>query len=157
MGWSDPEAVLLFCERVAELNLDWLEEPLPADDLKGYAWLRERSAIPIAAGEHEFTAAGFADLMERGCCDIYQPDACWCGGMTENIKIYELAGTHGVQVCPHRGAEPWGLHALAALNDAPLAETGRPWMEWVGGVRFDKGTAAIASTPGFGVELSSRF
>ena len=29
------------------------EEPLPCDDLESYAWLIERSPVPIAAGEHE--------------------------------------------------------------------------------------------------------
>jgi L-alanine-DL-glutamate epimerase-like enolase superfamily enzyme len=41
----------------------YLEEPLPSDDLEGYAWLTSRSPIPIAGGEHEQTAAGFAELM----------------------------------------------------------------------------------------------
>ena len=160
MGWNDPERVLALCERLADLNLGWLEEPLPADDLKGYAWLRERSPIPIAGGEHEFTAAAFADLMQRGCHDIYQPDVCWCGGLTELVKIYEMAREHGVRVCPHRGSEPWGLPAIAALDNDPLAESGRPWMEWVGGTTVVNGVAQIAAAPGFGVnaeELGARF
>ena len=154
MGWRDAEAILRFCERVADLRLAWLEEPLPADDLDGYAWLCERSPVPIAGGEHEFTAAGCRHLMERGCHHIYQPDACWSGGMTELVKIYELADTHGVRVCPHRGAETWGLHAIAALDRAPLAECERPWMRWVGGVEQGRGLVRTKAAPGFGVDFS---
>ena len=160
MGWSDPEVVLALCERIADLNLGWLEEPLPADDLDGYAWLRERSPIPIAGGEHEFTAAAFAELMRRGCHDIYQPDVCWCGGFTQLVKIYAMAREHGVRVCPHRGSEPWGLHAIAALDEEPLAESGRPWMAWVGGSTVVNGAARTGTAPGFGVcaqELAARF
>ena len=160
MGWRDPKAVLALCERVADLQLGWLEEPLPADDLEGYAWLRQRSPVPIAGGEHEFTAAAFAELMARGCHDVYQPDICWCGGMTELVKIYELAREHGVSVCPHRGSETWGLQAIAALDPEPLAESGRPWMEWVGGRTFTDGKAQTRSSPGFGVDgeaLGARF
>ena len=56
MKWSDREAVLRLCERLARLDLAvaYLEEPLPSDDLAGYAWLTSRSPIPIAGGEHEF-------------------------------------------------------------------------------------------------------
>ena len=160
MGWRDPEVVLALCERVVDLDLGWLEEPLPADDLEGYAWLRERSPVPIAGGEHEFTAAAFAELMARGCHDIYQPDVCWCGGLTQLVRIYELAREHGVSVCPHRGSETWGLQAIAALDDEPLAESGRPWMDWVGGTTLVDGCARTSSAPGFGVDggaLSSRF
>ena len=90
--------------------------------------------IPIAGGEHEFTAVGFGDIIRRQLHHVLQPDACWCGGMTELVKIYRLRMLTAC-VCPHRGAEPWGLHALAALDPEPLAESGRPWMTWVEGNR----------------------
>ena len=153
MGWTDPARVLALCEEVADLGLVWLEEPLPSDDLDGYAWLTQRSPVPIAGGEHEFTARAFGELMDRGCHRIYQPDVCWCGGLTQLVEIYRLARDHGVRVCPHRGSEVWGLHAIAALDPEPLAESGRPWMEWVGGRELRDGRARWTGGPGFGVEL----
>jgi L-alanine-DL-glutamate epimerase-like enolase superfamily enzyme len=92
----------------------WIEEPLPADDLQGYGELRERCPIPIAGGEHEFTARGFAELIDRRLHQVFQPDVCWCGGMTELVKIYDRARGSGLRVCPHRGAEVWALQAMAA-------------------------------------------
>ena len=153
MNWTDREAVLALCERLVELDLRWMEEPLPADDLGAYAWLAERSPVPIAGGEHEFAARGFAELMARGCHAVYQPDVCWCGGMTQLVEIYRLANIHGARVCPHRGAETWGLHAIAALDPQPLAESGRPWMEWVGGHQIVGGRARWTGGAGFGVTL----
>ena len=153
MNWRDREAVLALCERLVELDLGWMEEPLPADDLDGYAWLTARAPVLIAAGEHEFTARSFAELMARGCHAVYQPDVCWCGGMTQLVEIYRLARAHGVRVCPHRGSETWGLHAIAALDPQPLAESGRPWMEWVGGREILRGRARWTDGAGFGVTL----
>ena len=43
MKWSDREAVLSLCERLAPLHIAYLEEPLPSDDLEGYAWLTSRT------------------------------------------------------------------------------------------------------------------
>ena len=154
MKWTDRAAVLALCQRLVELDLGWLEEPLPADDLDGYAWLNERSPVPIAGGEHEFTARGFAELMTRRCHELYQPDVCWCGGMTQLVEIYRLGRRHGVRVCPHRGSEVWGLHAIAALDPQPLAESGRPWMEWVGGREIRHGRARRTGGAGFGVTLN---
>ena len=153
MSWGDREAVLALCERLVELDLGWMEEPLPADDLDGYAWLTARSPVPIAGGEHEFTARSFAEMMARGCHAVYQPDVCWCGGMTQLVEIYRLARAHGVRVCPHRGSETWGLHAILALDPQPLAESGRPWMEWVGGREILRGRARWTGGAGFGVTL----
>ncbi len=110
--------------------------------------------MPIAGGEHEFTAAGFGELITRRVHQILQPDVCWCGGMTEMVKIYRLAHEAGLRVCPHRGAEIWGLHAVAALDPEPLAESGRPWMTWVGGQPpVVDGFVQLTDAPGFGVVI----
>lgn len=157
MKW-DVAFTLRFAEAVAPLSIDWIEEPLPPDDFAGYAELVKRSPIPIAGGEHEFTAAAFGELIERRLHHIVQPDVCWCGGMTELVKIYAMAKKHDIRVCPHRGAEVWGLHAIAALDPVPLAESGRPWMTWVGGQpEIRNGRIAIPNRPGFGVTIDDGF
>ena len=151
MKWDVPSTLEL-ARRMQPYRVDWIEEPLPPDDLAGYAVLARECPIPIAGGEHEFTAAAFGELIERRLHQVVQPDVCWCGGMTELVKIYAIARRHGVRVCPHRGAEVWGLHALAALDSDPLAETGRPWMTWVGGQpAVVDGFIQLTDAPGFGV------
>jgi L-rhamnonate dehydratase len=151
MQWDVP-FTLRFARAVA--GLDWIEEPLSPDDLVGYAELVDRCPVPIAGGEHEFTAAGFAELMQRRLHQVFQPDVCWCGGMTQLVRIYELARRHNMRVCPHRGAELWALPALVALDPAPLAESGRPWMTWVGGQPpIRDGFIEVADAPGFGVTI----
>lgn len=153
MRWDVP-TTLSVAERIAPLGVEWIEEPLPADDVRGYAELSVRSPIPIAGGEHEFTAAGFAEIIDRRLHQVLQPDVCWCGGMTELVKIYHRAAEAGLRVCPHRGAEVWGLHAIAALDPQPLAESGRPWMTWVGGQPLIvNGQIQLGNEPGFGVVI----
>ena len=153
MKWDVP-FTLRFAEKIAPLKIDWIEEPISPDDLAGYAELVRHSPIPIAGGEHEFTAKAFVELIERKLHHVVQPDVCWCGGMTELVKIYRAAKQHGVRVCPHRGAEIWALPALAALDPQPLAESGRPWMTWVGGQpALDGGMIAAPAGPGFGVVI----
>lgn len=153
MQW-DIDTTLRVAERVRPLGVDWVEEPLSPDDLAGYAVLRDRCPVPIAGGEHEFTAFGFAPLIEQRLHHVLQPDVCWCGGMTELVKIYRLAHPAGLRVCPHRGAELWALPALAALDPQPLAESGRPWLPWVGGQPpIRAGVIAVPDEPGFGVVI----
>ncbi len=132
MQWDCP-TTLAVAEAVAPLDIEWIEEPLPADDHAGYRTLRDASPIPIAGGEHEFTDRGFAPLVEQRLHRVLQPDITWCGGMTAMRRIYRMAAAADLRVCPHRGAEIWGLHALAALDPQPLAEQGRPWMQWLPG------------------------
>ena len=151
MAW-DRDTALAAARSLEPAQLGWLEEPLPADDLEGYRNLARRSAVPIAGGEHEFTAAGFRALLEIGAHHVLQPDVCWCGGMTVLRRIYQMAAARGVPVRPHRGAEAWGLHAICALDPDPLAESPRPWLTWVRGAPpIRNGAITAGDAPGFGV------
>lgn len=151
MRW-DLDTALRAADGFAHYDVGWLEEPLPLDDLAGYERLSRDSPVPIAGGEHEYTAAGFTLWMERGLHTVVQPDVCWCGGLTELVKIYAMAKDYEVKVCPHRGAEVWALHAIAALDPDPLAESGRPWMTWVEWQpTITHGVIRLGEAPGFGV------
>ena len=82
---------------------------------------------------------------------MLQPDVCWVGGLTELIRIYEIGRRHKLRVCPHRGSEVWSLHALAALDPDPLAESGRAWMQWVEGQPpIIKGVVSLTERHGLG-------
>ncbi len=153
MKWDLP-TTLKIADQLVPLDVAWIEEPLSPDDLAGYAQLRDSCPLPIAGGEHEFTAVGFAPLIEGRLHRILQPDVCWCGGLTALIEIYRMTRAAGLRVCPHRGAEVWALHALAALDPDPLAESGRPWMTWVRGQPpIRDGFIRLTGEPGFGAGI----
>ena len=154
MMWPEDETLDII-NRLAAHNVSWVEEPLPIHSYDAYTRLVEQSPIPIAGGEHEFTAYGFRQIIEQRAHAVLQPDVCWCGGMTELVKIYRMAKDAGLRVIPHRGCEVWGLHAVAALDPQPLAETGRPWMSWVHGQPpIVDGHILLTDKPGFGVTFA---
>ena len=148
------ETTLRIADGLRGVDLGWFEEPLPADDLAGYARLRDECPIPIAGGEHEYTAKAFETLMADRLHAIVQPDVCWCGGLTELVKIYRLGEQYGTRVCPHRGSEAWSLHAICALDPDPLAESGREWMTWVEDQpKIVDGEISLGQGVGFGVRI----
>ncbi len=151
--WDVP-TTLQVAKAIAKYDVAWLEEPLPPDDLEGYAKLAERSPVPIAGGEHEYTTAGFKELIDRRLHAVLQPDINWCGGMTTMIDVYRLAQTAGLRVCPHRGCEPFALHAIAALDEQPLAESPRKWFNCLSGAPpIENGVIQLDDSPGFGVRV----
>ena len=153
MTWDVP-TTLNMEQALRPFELDWIEEPLLPDDWAGYAQLTDKCQIPIAGGEHEYTSAAFLELIERKLHQVLQPDVCWCGGLTELVKIYRAAQAAGVRVCPHRGSEPWSLHAIAALDSHPLAESPRPWMHWVQNApQIINGFVTLGDSAGFGIEI----
>ena len=148
----DVETTLRIADAVGDYGLAWLEEPLRPDDLLGYEELARRCPLPIAGGEHEYTARGFRELVDRGLHQILQPDINWCGGLTTVVEVYRMAREADLRVCPHRGSEPFALQAIAALDEDPLAESPRPWFRFLEGApQIQGGTVRCSDTPGFGV------
>jgi L-rhamnonate dehydratase len=122
MSLTVPYAIELM-DAIQPLGFQWLEEPLLPDDYAGLRQLRAQgnSRVQLAAGEHEYTAAGFRQLIDTGACAILQPDPSWCGGMTELLKIASLARAVGVPVVPH-GCSAYSYHFVVTRPESDRAE-----------------------------------
>jgi L-alanine-DL-glutamate epimerase-like enolase superfamily enzyme len=79
--WTVPEAVRRV-RAFEEYGIDWIEEPLGADDPDGYRQLRSATATAIAYGEREFSAAGVTRLLDTGAIDVVGLDPGRIGGIT---------------------------------------------------------------------------
>ena len=157
--------------RIAPLGVAWIEEPLPPQDLEGYALLHRASPIPIAAGEALYTAFDFSRLLERRAVDVVQPDLSLCGGFWQGRRIADLGELHHVRLSPHVWGSGVGLaaalHYVASRAPHPHS-TNAPWptlVEYDVGenplrdcvlarpLRAEGGEVALPEGPGLGVEL----
>ena len=120
MGWN-LDYTKRMIPRLEKFNLRWLEEPVLPDDIHGYAELRKCGRIPIAGGEHEFTLAGFRELIVARAVDYIQFDTNRVGGPTQARKIAALAEAHGIPVIPHAG-QMHNYHLVMASLNSPMAE-----------------------------------
>jgi L-alanine-DL-glutamate epimerase-like enolase superfamily enzyme len=98
--FSVPEAKQ-FCKQVEDCNLYWFEEPISPDNKKGAAEVRSQTYIPIAAGESEYTAFDMRDLIMENAVDVLQPDCAIIGGITEAMRVSQLAHTFQIELAPH--------------------------------------------------------
>ncbi len=100
--WSFRTA-LWVARELSKLDVVWLEEPLPKDDLHGLAELARQVDIPIAGGELEWGIHRFKQLLDSHAYDIVQPDPHWCGGILECRKISVLAEAMNKPCILHTG------------------------------------------------------
>ncbi|TLF45379.1 mandelate racemase/muconate lactonizing enzyme family protein [Maribacter aurantiacus] len=98
--FSVPEAKQ-FCRGVADCNLYWFEEPINPDNKIGTAAVRSQTHIPIAAGESEYTAFDIRDMIAERALDVIQPDCAIIGGITEAMRVSQLAHTYQLELAPH--------------------------------------------------------
>ena len=100
-AWRTVERALEVIESWADLDVFFVETPLWADDLEGYAELARRSPTRIAAGEWLATRFEFIDLMDRGGVQVAQPDVGRVGGLTEARRVCDLAAERDRLIVPH--------------------------------------------------------
>ena len=89
----------------------WFEEPVPADDLRGYAKTARALDIPVCGSESLFGRFNFRDLIESEAVDIIQPDIARVGGITEVRKIAAIASAFDVPITFHVGISGAGCRA----------------------------------------------
>lgn len=122
-GAYTPDVALESARAIEPFGVHWIEEPLPPGDLRGYAELRTRSPIPIAAGEAHYSVRDFKALIDGRCIDIVQPSIPTTGGLTEAKRIAVLAQTANLRVAPHVWGGAIGLatacHFIASLPATP--------------------------------------
>ncbi|HET9646928.1 MAG TPA: mandelate racemase/muconate lactonizing enzyme family protein [Microlunatus sp.] len=82
-------------------DLHWIEEPLRADDLNAYRYLRTKIATPLACGENLHTAYRFSEFIAADAVDIVQPNVIRVGGLTPFLRIAQLARTASRTLAPH--------------------------------------------------------
>jgi len=100
----------------------WLEEPVPPEDIAGYARVRARAGNTyVAGGEQHVGLAEFRTLIEHGGIDVAQPNAAICGGITEFLRVHAYATAHAVPVSPWN-LQSVHLHAAAGLPNVKWIE-----------------------------------
>jgi mandelate racemase len=107
----------------AEGGVDWIEEPIRADDFAGCARLARELATPIQLGENFMGPEQMAQALAAGACDYVMPDAERIGGVTGWMRAAALAQGAGLEMSSHLFPEV-SCHLLAATPSCH-------WLEFV--------------------------
>ena len=122
----DVSTAQAFAAELGQLGIYWLEEPLPTDDIDGYATLARDSVVRIAAGEMVRSAAEARELVVHGRVDVVQPDVVLSGGIAGAQRLALLAGKNECVWSPHTWSNGYGLlvnlHAALAFSTCPYIE-----------------------------------
>jgi L-alanine-DL-glutamate epimerase-like enolase superfamily enzyme len=109
--WSVSQAIKRV-QAFEEYDLDWIEEPLGADDPEGYARLRDATSTAIAYGEREWSPRGVAKIVATGTVDVVGLDPGRVGGITGFSRACDL-----LEVARRQGnAHAWSTAIDAAAS-----------------------------------------
>ena len=94
-AWT-PRETARKSEWLAEMGVEFVEQPLPADDPEGLKFAYEASKLPVAADESCVTLEDIPRIADR--CDIANLKLMKCGGLLEAQRMVHAARAHGLEV-----------------------------------------------------------
>jgi L-alanine-DL-glutamate epimerase-like enolase superfamily enzyme len=153
-GWKSKEEALEKILRLEEQGIELIEQPMPADDLEGTAWLRERVHIPLIADESFRYSKNLRNL--HGVFDGINIKLMKCSGMREAVRAIHAAGTLNMKImigCMIESSV--GISAAAQLSaladyvdlDGNLLIANDPFS----GINVLNGKLILSDLPGLGV------
>jgi D-galactarolactone cycloisomerase len=155
-------------DRLRELGVFWLEEPLPREDVEGHAQLRRNGGIRIAGGEMARSTTELEAFEAADALDVYQPDGVLAVGMQRAAELARRVLVRGRWFTPHTWTNGIGLLAnlqlTAGVGGGPYLEFPYDPPGWTPErrdfmltepVRIEAdGCVAVPDAPGLGFELA---
>jgi L-Ala-D/L-Glu epimerase len=159
-----PQQALELCRQLEPYDLEYLEQPIPAEPLSDAAWLRRQSRVPIALNESVVGPASVLDILRADAAAFILPDTHIAGGIGPCVtigRICEAAGIPCIMHCGHDLGPKTAamLHVAAACPGYSLAnDTTYYGLEddvITERLTIQAGTLAVPTRPGLGIEVDS--
>ncbi len=153
-GWKTKEEALENINWMAGMGIEYVEQPMPASMLKDYAWLKERSKLPIYADESLMKASDIPVIAPY--FDGLNIKLMKCGGIQEGVRMVAMARALGLKLMIGCMVETsLAISAAAAITplfdhadlDGNLLSATDPFK----GVRTVKDQLVLNDQPGLGV------
>ncbi len=162
-GWTPKQTVSAMRELEASgIRMEFVEQPVRGDDVEGMRYVTERVSTPVMADESTFGPKEVIDLIQMRGADIINIKLMKTGGISNAIKIADIASIYDVECMMGCMAETSiavsaAAHvAIAKSNIITRVDLDPPSLvskdPVVCGVRFDHAEISISDAPGLGIE-----
>ena len=156
-GWKTLDDAKRGAEWLAEENVEFLEQPMPSNQLDDIAQLREFSPLPLVADENSVRPQDIPGLV--GAYDGINIKLMKCGGLTNAKEMVDLAHKHEFDIMLGCMVETSiGISAMSQLGSYAR------WLDLDGnvllaedpyrGVGNQAGKIRLLDKPGLGIEKS---
>jgi len=166
-GIYNVESAINACQKLAELQIDSVEQPIPRCKPETLAELKAKSPIPIMVDESLVTLEDAKALIANNACDFFNLRISKCGGIAQTLEIAELALSKGIklqlgcQVGETAILSAAGRHIAAYLDDVMFVEGSYGRLLLTEDISTESihfgngGKAGLLRKPGLGIEVKN--
>lgn len=161
-GWTAKQAVqAMRALEEAGVVLELLEQPVKAADIAGLKYVTDRVNTPVMADESVFNPSQVIDLIQQRAADIVNIKLMKTGGLSNAIRIADIAAIHGVPcmigcMIESSISVAAAVHLAVAKSDViTKVDLDGPSLGQFdpvsGGVTFNESEISISDAPGLGI------
>ena len=161
-AWNAKQAVRILNQMQEKgLDIEFVEQPVPAADLEGMQYVTRHADVPVLADESVFSPADALRIMQTGAADLVNIKLMKCGGITNALRIAAAAEVYGVECmigCM--------LEAKISVNAAVELACAKKIITKIdldgpvlcsedhilGGAVFDEKNITVSDAPGMGIQ-----
>ncbi len=160
-GWTAEQSVsIIKAMEDKGLDIQLVEQPVPALDLAGLKYVTGQVSTPILADEAVFSPTDAANIIALHAADYINIKLMKTGGIWNALKICDLAQRHGVEcmigcMLESQVSVAAAAHLCAAKGCVTMADLDGPSLcatpPLPGGPIFDGAKVHMSQDPGVGV------
>lgn len=161
-AWKPKQAVMLLQQMQDKgLDIELVEQPVPAHDIDGLKYVTDHSYIPVLADESVFSVEDALQILQRHAADLINIKLMKCGGLTNALKIAALAEAYGIEcmigcMLEAKVSVNAAVHLACAKSiitridlDGPVLCSQDPVL---GGAAFHEKEITVSNAPGLGIQ-----
>ena len=161
-AWNAKQAVRILDQMQEKgLDIEFVEQPVPAADLEGMQYVTRHASVPVLADESVFSPADALRIMQTGAADFVNIKLMKCGGLYNALKIASAAEVYGVEcmigcMLEAKISVNAAVHLACAKQiitrvdlDGPVLCSEDPIL---GGAVFDEKNITVSDAPGMGIQ-----
>ncbi|USG66969.1 dipeptide epimerase [Brevibacillus ruminantium] len=160
-GWGYTAETLQALKHLKASGIDWIEQPVHADDLDGMADIRSKTTIPVMVDEGLLGDKEMRQIIQKNAADWINIKLMKCGGLYPAVRLIHQAEMARIRT--QIGSMVESAVATAAGAHLSLAKKNVWSNEMVGPRMFAKDVAAfpiegdcikLSESPGLGIDVN---
>ncbi|WP_019414083.1 mandelate racemase/muconate lactonizing enzyme family protein [Paenisporosarcina sp. TG20] len=160
-GWHNSATTLVALSQLQDCNLDWIEQPVMADDIDGMVEIKSKSLIPLMIDEGLKGTREMREIIQKRAADKVNIKLMKCGGIYPAVKLAhqaELGGFEcqvGSMVESSIGSAA-GFHVAFSRKNVTSVELTGPlkFSKDIGNLAYDVPYIRLTDKPGLGIEIN---
>jgi L-Ala-D/L-Glu epimerase len=162
-GWVNSANTLQGIQKLQDCSLDWLEQPVRADDIDGMVEVKSKSSTPMMIDEGLRGVRDMREIIAKRAADKVNIKLMKCGGIYPATKLAHMAEMAGIEcqigsMVESSIGSAAGFHVAFSKKIITSVELTGPlkFSKDVGNLHYDVPFIRLNGKPGLGIEIDEQ-